>query len=96
MVEIAKIIVYKTTGYCPIRRRIPARAKNVCVSVEFDDPVWDGLVKTVVFRGNGKKIAEFDGEIAVVPWEVLENPGPQLWFGIWGSNPETGLPPGSS
>jgi hypothetical protein len=92
MVELAKIIVHKTTGHCLLRRRIPARAKKaVCVSVEFDDPVWDGLVKTVVFRGNGKKIADFDGEIAIVPWEVLENPGPSLWFGIWGSDPDTGL-----
>lgn len=91
MVELAKILVHKTTGNCLLRRRIPARAKEACVSVEFDDPVWDGLVKTVVFRGNGKKIAEFDGEIAIVPWEVLENPGPSLWFGIWGSDPDTGL-----
>ena len=91
MVELAKILVHKTTGNCLLRRRIPARVKEACVSVEFDDPVWDGLVKTVVFRGNGKKIAEFDGEIAVVPWEVLENPGPSLWFGIWGSDPDTGL-----
>lgn len=91
MVELAKILVHKTTGHCLIRRQIPARAKETCVSVEFDDPVWDGLVKTVVFRGNGKKIAEFDGETAIVPWEVLENPGPTLWFGIWGSDPDTGL-----
>lgn len=49
--EIAKILVNQTTGHCMVRRRIPAGLVGGTVSVEFDDPIWDRLVKTVVFRG---------------------------------------------
>lgn len=89
--EIAKILVNQTTGHCMTRRRIPAGLVGGTVSVEFDDPIWDRLVKTVVFRGTEVKAAEFDGKTAVIPWEALEHPGPYLFFGIWGSDPDSAL-----
>lgn len=89
--EIAKIIVDQTSGRCLMRQRIPAGLVNATVAVEFNAAIWEGLEKTVVFRGTGSKVAEFDGVTAVIPWEVLEHPGPYLYFGIWGRDPETGL-----
>lgn len=89
--EIAKIAVGSTTGCCLSRQRIPAGIVGATVSVSFTDPVWDDLEKTVVFRCDDSRIAEFDGETAVVPWEVVTQPGLRLYFGIWGHNPQTGL-----
>lgn len=89
--EIAKIEIGKTTGICTSRRRIPAGIVGATVSVVFKDYVWNDLTKTVVFRGNGSRIAEFDGTVAVIPGDVVAEPGVRLHFGIWGHNPKTGL-----
>lgn len=89
--EIAKIIVNATTGRCLLLKRIPARIVGATVTVEFCDPVWDRLTKTVVFRGSETKIAKFDGKTAVIPWEVVQEPGQVVLFGIWGSDPESDL-----
>lgn len=89
--EIAKILVGATSGTVRNRLRIPARASGLTVSVVFTDPVWDSLTKTVVFRGTGSRIAEFDGKTAVIPWEVLSDPGTRVYFGIYGTNSKTGV-----
>lgn len=89
--ELAKIIVGATTGICLDRRRIPAGAVGLGVAVEFVDPIWEEMTKTVVFRGVGSRIAEFDGKTAIIPWEVLTEPGKRIYFGVYGRNPETGV-----
>ena len=90
--NIAKVQVGTTTGRCLFRRQIPAKLVGGTVSVEFVDPIWDRLSKTVVFRCGESKIAEFDGVEAVIPWELLEKPGKRLYFGIWGNDSELQLP----
>lgn len=85
--EIAKILVGATSGTARNRLRIPARAAGLTVSVIFTDPAWDNLTKTVVFRGTGSRISEFDGKTAVIPWEVLAEPGTRVYFGIYGTDP---------
>lgn len=91
--EVAKIFVGSTSGIARNRKRIPAgkTVSGLTVSVEFTDPVWEDMTKTVVFRGTDSRIAEFDGKTAVIPWEVLTEPGVRIWFGIFGHNPETGM-----
>lgn len=90
--EIAKILVNVTTGRCLTRKRIPAGAAGLTVAVEFADPVWESLEKTVMFRGSCSRIAtEFDGGHVVIPWEVIETPGMYLHFGIWGTDPASDL-----
>ena len=89
--ELAKILVHDTTGTCIYRKRIPARIVGGTVSVEFAHPVWDGLQKTVIFRGNTVQAAKFDGTTAEIPWETVDRQGDALFFGIWGNDPETGL-----
>ena len=88
---IAKIRVNATTGVCVNRRRIPAGLVGGTVAVEFADPIWNKLAKTVVFRGNGSYPAKFDGSLATIPWEAVSQPGHRLFFGIWGSDPDSGL-----
>lgn len=89
--NIANIVVNQTTGICTMRKRIPAGAVGLTVTVHFADPLWDRLEKTVVFRGSNKieKIADrFDGTTAIIPAEVIAEPGTTLYFGIWGHDPE--------
>lgn len=89
--NVAKILVGSTSGIVRDRDRIPAGAAGLTVSVVFTDPVWDDMMKTVVFRGTGSKIAEFDGKTAVIPWEVLTEPNVRIYFGVYGHNPDTGM-----
>lgn len=89
--EIAKILVGTTSGTARNRLRIPARAAGLTVSVIFTDPAWNNLTKTVVFRGTGSRIAEFDGKTAVIPWEVLSEPGTRVYFGIYGTDSENDM-----
>lgn len=89
--ELAKILVNETSGTCILRKRIPAGIVGATVGVEFAHPVWDGLRKTVIFRGNKALMAEFDGKTAVIPAETVETAGDPLFFGIWGHDPDTGL-----
>lgn len=89
--EIANILVNSTTGRCLTRKQIPARLVGGTVSVEFADSIWDRLNKTVVFRCEQSQPAEFDGKTAVIPWELLQQPGKRLYFGIWGNDPASDL-----
>lgn len=82
--EIAKVVVNQTSGCCTTRARIPAGIVGAKVSVSFSDPIWEGLQKTVVFRGAESRIAEFDGTTAIVPAEAVAKAGETLFFGIWG------------
>lgn len=90
--EIAQIVIQETTGSCILRKRIPAGLVGGTVSIEFASPVWQDLKKTVVFRGKDTRIAgPFDGKTAVVPWEVLAEPDVQIYFGLYGYDPERNL-----
>lgn len=89
--EIAKIIVKGTTGFCYMRKRIPAGLVGGTVSVVFEDPQWASIAKTVIFRGAETRIAQFDGSNAIIPAETVAKPGSALFFGIWGYDAETGL-----
>lgn len=56
------------------------------VEFAFDQP-WDGLTKMAVFRAGCLVIDVINpGDGLVVPWEVLENPGPWLSVGVYGIN----------
>lgn len=91
--NISDVVVNQTTGMCLARERIPAGIVGATVTVHFADPIWDGLEKKVVFRGDElSKIADkFDGTTAVIPAEVIAEPGTALYFGIWGYAPDGSL-----
>lgn len=89
--EIAKIIVKGTTGFCCMRKRIPAGLVGGTVSVVFEDPQWASITKTVIFRGAETRIAQFDGSKAIIPAETVAQPGLALFFGLWGYDTKEGL-----
>lgn len=68
-------------------------AGTVGLPVEFTfDSTWDRLEKTAVFRVNGKIMDQIHLETAaVVPWELLQNPGCRLWAGVYGSSADGSL-----
>lgn len=52
---------------------------------------WDGLDRVAVFRAGGKSASvelKEDGT-AVIPWEVLADPGIRLYGGVYGTKGET-------
>lgn len=56
------------------------------------DSVWDGLAKTAVFRGcKEKRIVPLYDDAAVIPWEVLKEPGVWLSVGVYGTNTDGSL-----
>ena len=61
---------------------------TVGLPVEFTfDSQWDGLSKTAVFMaGDVQMIVDSVESVAVVPWEVLRNPGYRLNIGAYGIN----------
>lgn len=92
VMEIAQIVIHETTGSCILRKFIPAGLVGGTVSIVFASPVWQDLKKTVVFRGEDTRIAgTFDGKTAVIPWEILEKPDVQIYFGLYGYDPERNL-----
>lgn len=60
----------------------------VGVSVEFTfDGVWDGLMKTGVFRAGGRTVSyPYMEDETQIPWEVLNKSGCTLYIGVCGCN----------
>lgn len=54
------------------------------ISLEYADPLWDGLTKTVVFRGAVAKDVINAGETVTVPPEVLAVSSRVLSVGVYG------------
>jgi len=51
---------------------------------------WDGLAKIAVFRAGSVQVDMALTETATaVPWEVLEQPGVDLFVGVYGTDGET-------
>lgn len=48
---------------------------------------WNGLTRTAVFRAGTESRSVLLGDInqAVIPWEVLQNPGVHLYAGVYGT-----------
>ena len=65
-------------------------AGTVGQPVEFTfDSLWDGLVKTAVFRaGSTKKVIDRLEKETIVPWEVLSRANVALHIGVYGVNAE--------
>lgn len=67
-------------------QRITAGTVGLPVEFSFDSH-WEGLDKTAIFQaGHMCKIVERLEEKVVVPWEVLDQHGPWLSIGAYGTN----------
>lgn len=67
------------------RKPIPAGIIGAQVRFEFNK-MWDNLRKMVVFRGCVTKDVLLDGTTVTIPAEVVGNPTPILWIGVYGVN----------
>ena len=67
---------------------IPRGIVGAVVAVEYTDPAWDSLRKTVVFRGAATKDLLDAGNEIVIPAEVVSKAGGSLYMGVYGVDAE--------
>ena len=67
---------------------IPRGIVGAVVAVEYTDPAWDSLRKTVVFRGAATKDVLDAGNEIVIPSEVVSKAGGSLYMGVYGVDAE--------
>ena len=67
---------------------IPRGIVGAVVAVEYTDPAWDSLRKTVVFRGVATKDVLDAGNEIVIPAEVVSKAGGSLYMGVYGVDAE--------
>ncbi|MBD9116510.1 MAG: hypothetical protein EGQ10_04925 [Clostridiales bacterium] len=81
---IAKVQVSKTTCKTTPLVPIPKGIVGAAVSIEYTDPAWDGLQKTVVFRSAVTKDVLDSGSEVTIPAEVVSRAGIYLYMGVYG------------
>lgn len=74
---------------------IPRGIVGAVVAVEYTDPAWDSLRKTVVFRGAATKDVLDAGNEIVIPAEVVSKAGGSLYMGVYGVDAEDHVAPPS-
>lgn len=84
--EIAKVIVTGNEARAIETERITAGMRGATIRVEYADPMWNSLRKSVVFSGVTTKGFLHDGEIVEVPPEVVTRAGGILKFGVCGTD----------
>ena len=67
---------------------IPRGIVGAVIAVEYTDPAWDSLRKTVVFRGAATKDVLDAGNEIVIPAEVVSKAGGSLYMGVYGVDAE--------
>lgn len=65
---------------------IPRGIVGATVSIEYDDPVWEGLHKTLVFRGAADMDVLDPGGTVAIPWETVALAGKHLLVGLYGTD----------
>lgn len=88
---VAKIQVNGAIARTLYRKVIPAGIIGAQVEFEYDDDVWKGLHKTVVFRGKVTKDVVTDANIVTIPQEVAEKPLSLLSVGVYGVDSDGNL-----
>ena len=84
--QIAKLTVNGIYARAESSEVIPRGITGAQVCVEYADPAWDGLCKTVVFRGSQTRDVVNAGELVTVPSEVVDTAGVDLWVGVCGTD----------
>lgn len=84
--EIARLRVSGVKVHVLSKKTITAGMIGAEISLEFDDPAWDNLQKTVVFNGNTVKDVINPGMVIPVPPEVMSSPARALYVGVFGTN----------
>ena len=82
--EIAKIWVDGTMAAVVSHRPITAGLSGCAIVVEYLPGIWDGLTKTVVFRGAETKDVVTNDSIVAIPAETIAEPRKRLEVGVFG------------
>ena len=82
--EIAKIRVDGTFANVEERRPIPSGLTGGTIRVEYAPGIWDGLTKTVVFKGVATKDVVTDETLIEIPHETVAAPNKRLQVGFYG------------
>ena len=82
--KITEVKVGKTTCKVTPLVLIPQGIVGATISIEYTDPAWDGLQKTVVFRSAVTKDVLDAGNEVVIPAEVVSRAGVNLYMGVYG------------
>ena len=67
-----------------MRGTVTAGLAGATIGVEYSPGIWDGLTKTVVFRGSVTKDVVTNDTTIEIPWETLTEPGKRLQVGFYG------------
>ncbi len=89
--EIAIVNVNAVSASLECGRQIPRGLVGGKVTIHYQDPVWDALIKTAVFRGAVTKDVMNVSDTAEIPWETVETAGKKLYFGLYGTNADGSL-----
>lgn len=82
--DVAKLKVARTYAGVVSRDTITAGLGGATISVEYAPGIWDGLTKTVVFRGSVSKDVITNDTTIKIPPEVLTEPNKRLSVGFCG------------
>lgn len=82
--RIAEVKVANTTCKTTPLVPIPKGIVGATVSIEYTDPAWDDLQKTVVFRSAVTKDVLDAGSEVTIPAEVVARAGINLYMGVYG------------
>lgn len=89
--ERAKIKVSGVHAVPVCLKDIPRGIKGATVRFEYEDPLWDGLNKTIVFEGAVTKDVLNAGEVVEIPPEVLAKSGVNLRVGVYGTDADKNI-----
>lgn len=82
--EIAKLKVDGVYAGVVMRMPVTAGLVGATIEVEYAAGIWEGLTKTVVFRGATTKDVVTNDTTIEIPWEVLTKPNERLQVGFYG------------
>lgn len=82
--EIAVLQVNKFCIHIQEQEVIPRGIRGGRIRLLYADPIWDGLRKTVVFRGCTTKDVISDESVVEIPGEVVAVPMGNLLVGVYG------------
>ena len=72
-------------------KRIPASAVGLKLAFSYEDPLWENLKRTVIFKGCVTRDVVDAGELVTIPAEVIAEPGVTLQVGVYGTDAAGGL-----
>lgn len=84
MIEITNVKVTGTVARCG-SKNLPQGLTGAYITIEYADPMWNSLVKTVVFKGSKTIDVRTDDTRIEIPQEVLQTPGKRVYVGFYGT-----------